>query len=423
MSGARENTKKISGRWILGGGVALALGALIWILLPGSALPKADTSQATPLQPTLTAHKGTVAQTLRVSGTTLARNSAEIRAPARRGGMRGIVILELTEPGTMVHKGDIIARVDSRSLADRVDDLQSNYVSSLADVKRRKAELQVDAHNLEQEIRLAQSQLDKWKLEAAAAEVRTVVDRELLELGVEESDAVYKQRVADRKFSEISQRADIRDQEITSQQRKLNLDRNQRDLDRCDIPSPIDGMVVREVIIRESEQAIVKAGDQIRPGQPFLKVIDTSKMEIDAKVSQAVGTQMRLGQKATVGLDAYPEVEMTGTVTSIGAMARSDTSSDYVRWIPIRITIDGANPKLLPDLSAWADVAVANAEDVIEVPRTALQEEAGQYYVSVLNGGAFEQRPVTVSLVTSISAAVTSGVEPGEKIAINYPTP
>jgi RND family efflux transporter MFP subunit len=326
----------------------------------------------------------------------------------------------MTEPGTMVHKGDLIARIDSRSLADRVDDLESNYVSSLASVKKLKAELLIDAHNLEHEIRLAKAELDQWKIEAAAAEIRTVVDRELLEIGVEESEAVYMQKLDDRQLNDVSQQAEVRAEEISSERSKLNLDRNQRDLDRCDIASPIDGMVVRESIIRDSEQSTVKIGDQLRPGQPFLKVIDTSHMEINAQVSQAVGNLLRLGQTARVGLDAYPEVELTGTVTSIGAMARSEMSSDYVRWIPIRISINGADPKLLPDLSAWADITVESAENVIEVPRSALAEESGQYYVSVLSGGKFERRPVTVSLLTYISAAVTSGIEPGQKIATYY---
>jgi HlyD family secretion protein/macrolide-specific efflux system membrane fusion protein len=165
---------------------------------------------------------------------------------------------------------------------------------------------------------------------------------------------------------------------------------------------------------------MVEVGDQLRPGMEFLKVMDTDNMQVETLVNQAEN-DIKIGMKARIGLDAFPELQFEGEVYSIGALATSSTQSAYVRQIPVRVKIEGAHPRLLPDLSAYADVIVKREEDVTQVPLGAVIEEEGQAYVHVKRGDRFEKRPVQLGLRSFTAVAIESGLEPGEEVALEVP--
>jgi HlyD family secretion protein/macrolide-specific efflux system membrane fusion protein len=154
----------------------------------------------------------------------------------------------------------------------------------------------------------------------------------------------------------------------------------------------------------------------------FLKIMDTDNMQVETLINQAEN-DIKIGMQARIGLDAFPELQFEGHVYSIGALATSSTQSAYVREIPVRIKIAGAHPRLLPDLSAYADVIVEREEDVTQVPVAAVIEEEGQAYVHVKRGDRFEKHPVRLGLRSFTSVAIESGLEPGEEVALEVPEP
>lgn len=370
---------------------------------------------------TVIASTGDLERVVRVAGTTSAVNYAAVSAPRMRGGFRGITLYNLRESGEMVKKGDILAEIDSRSIEDLLDDVQANYEDALAATRKRKAETVIDIENLRQDVLVARSQYEKWQVEAAAAEIRTIVDRELLALGVEESAASFRQKQKDLGWTQTSTAADVRISEISAEQHNLSLSRFQRDLERCTILSPMDGMAVRQQVFRDGEYGIVQEGDQMRPGMIFLKVMDLSLMRIETEVNQSEGGRIRVGQKVRIGLDAYPERSFTGRVHSIGALARGGGArNNYVRTLPVVIHIESGGSTLNPDLSVFADIVTDRVENAVTVPRQAVFGESGRRYVLVAGDGGFERRPVEVALKNHISAAIESGLEEGECVALRH---
>ncbi len=70
------------------------------------------------------------------------------------------------------------------------------------------------------------------------------------------------------------------------------------------IRSPIDGMVVLNTIWKQGSMGEVQEGDQVRPGVPFMQVVDPSKMNVEVPVNQQDFLSLKIGQKAEVHLDA-----------------------------------------------------------------------------------------------------------------------
>ena len=121
-------------------------------------------------------------------------------------------------------------------------------------------------------------------------------------------------------------------------------------------------------------------------------------------------------------LDLSKRVEFTGKVTSIGAIGVSTGQSAYwVRKVPLQIAIDGSNPQLIPDLSASADLQLASPQPGVLVPLEALGTSPDGTTVEVRNSTGWKEVPVRISSRTNTMAVVTSGLNPGDVIAIARP--
>jgi cobalt-zinc-cadmium efflux system membrane fusion protein len=76
---------------------------------------------------------------------------------------------------------------------------------------------------------------------------------------------------------------------------------------------------------------------------------------------------------------------------------------------------------LIPDLSASVDVILSHEQNVLKIPRSALQGEKGSEFVYVKQGQNWERRPITIGGSNLTHVAVASGLQAGEEVAIERP--
>jgi HlyD family secretion protein len=275
---------------------------------------------------------------------------------------------------------------------------------------------------LQQNIRVTQAELSKSKLDSSASEVRTVIDAELLKLSVEEQQATLKQQQADLASQKISFAAELRILEITKERHKRHRDRHAIDVEKFTIHAPIGGLVVMQSIWRGSEMGQVQQGDQISPGQPFMQVVDTNSMLVQATASQVESDEMRLGQPAVVSFDAFPDLQLKAKVSSIGAIATGGRSVNYfLRTVPVYLSISEHDNRVIPDLSTASNVTVDQSEHSLLIPREAVEAKNGKWIVRVKNGDQFIEREIKLGTSDNLNVVVTDGLREGEEIAIDKP--
>lgn len=343
------------------------------------------------------------------------------------GGARvgfGLVLVSTAKPGSWVKKGDIVAEFDREDMLNRLDDFKARVTQAEATIKSIRAQLEVlkDAH--QHSIRVAKANLDKALLDLKTIPVRSANASEILRLNAEEAEATHKQLLSEVKFMEQSLSAQLRIAELARDEAKVELQRVQANVDRMVVRAPIDGMVVMQTVIRGGEQAQIQAGDQIGPGQPYMRIVDPSSMLVDAAVNQVDAERIRVGAQATVRFDAYPDLALPARVVAIGAMPKAaGWRLEYVKEIPVTLKLERLDPRVIPDLSVSADVEIAAEQAAAVVPLEAVFRDAPGRppYVFVRRGSAWETRPVELGLVNHIAAAVRSGLKAGEVIALRRP--
>jgi multidrug efflux pump subunit AcrA (membrane-fusion protein) len=276
--------------------------------------------------------------------------------------------------------------------------------------------------NLQQDIRVAKANLEKAKLDLSASEVRTPVDAEILKLALEEAEATYKEKLTDLPIQKSSFGSELRILELTKERHVRHRDRHKYDIERFTVEAPIDGLVVMQSIWRGTEMGQIQTGDQISPGQPFMKIVDTSRMQMEGVVSQVESDEMQLGEPAVVTFDAFPELKLKAKVSSLGAIATGGWWSNYyLRTVRVYLSILDHDRRVIPDLSTAATVAVGETANALLIPREAVETKGGKTFVRIKAPDRYETREVKLGVSDNIHVAVLEGLHAGDEVVLDQP--
>lgn len=399
--------------------IAVTLGSGALYLLQGKQeTPKPQLVDAKVAKAVVTS----IARTVRLTGQTSARRYANIVAPMLRGpeGNRNLILLKVVKAGSFVRKGEEVAAIDAQSTVDHIDDVKDTVKQASEDVLKRKAEQAIEFETLLRTLRQAKSDMEKARLDAKPAGILTPIERQLLELNVQQNEARYTELQKSVADQQASFAAELRILEITLERQKRHLERHEHDLPGFNIKASMDGLAVMQPIWRGGDMGQVEQGDQLSPGQLFMKIVDPKSMQVEANANQVETSELRVGQPVTVRFDAFPGLELHGAVYSIGALATGSwLQSYYLRNVPLRITINGFDPRVIPDLSASAEVTLEKADGVVAIPAVAVSSSGGQASVRVREGNRFVSRAVTLGIRNESLVAVTSGLKVGDEVRVD----
>jgi len=186
------------------------------------------------------------------------------------------------------------------------------------------------------------------------------------------------------------------------------------------VRSPMAGVVVYNTIWLGGRMGTVQQGDQVRPGLPFMAVVDPSQMEVRVELNQVDLLKVRPGLHAEIHLDAYPGLELGATLDDISPLGHNGQFTETVRVFAARFSVQGTDPKLLPDLSAALDVDLGSEENALVIPRQSVQFDSGCHpFVWVENSGSFEKRSVKTGAHNDTEVVILSGLQEGDMIRRN----
>jgi HlyD family secretion protein len=392
---------------------------------------------------------GDLHATVRVNGTVNARNFAALMAPRilgsrsglNRGGDGGsmnpgggggggggpmgdfsLVLMKLAKPGVHVKSGDVVAEFDPQNQLQRLDDYKDSAVQQENMVKKMLANLSAvkEAHN--QSVRLAKADWDKAILDLKTADVRSAIDAEKFKLTVEENAAKYKQLLAEADLVDASQVAQIRVSQLNRDQSKIEVARADANVKKMTVKAPMDGIVVMQSIVRNGEFGQIREGDQVAAGQPFVSIVDPTSMVLNATVNQVDAEKLRLGMKSVIHLDAYPDIELPGTLVGIGAMAKASTfRARFVGEIPIRLKLEKTDPRVIPDLTGSAEIILNVERNTMMAPLSSVFAEEGGSYVFVQGSEGWIKKKVDLGLPSFTMVAIRSGLQKGDVVALQRP--
>ncbi len=248
-----------------------------------------------------------------------------------------------------VHRGDVVALIDpalfqgalQQAVAD-LDNARANVVAVEANLEKAKATLVQTEADFRR-----QSALVKSGAQSQQAVEVSQANYEVAKSAVSAADAAI-----------VQANAQVKQKEAAVAVAKTNLD-------YTTIRSPIDGIVVaRNVDVGQTVAASLQAPTIFNIAQ------DLTKMQLYAKTDELDVGRIKLGQKVTFKVDAFPKEVFHGVVSQ--KRMNATTVQNVVTYDTI---IDFENPelKLFPGMTAYVTIPVAAVQKSLKVPNTALR--------------------------------------------------
>lgn len=293
-------------------------------------------------------------------------------------------IVELPyKEGDRVTKGDpcvnppipasILVKLDSKDLESRLSSARARYAAQAAQIEVEKARIAAHRQSL---VGL------KANLDQALKDLQR---QEQLLHSYDISQSTYDQarlRYNDAKAQYDSQEHSLRAAELNLIVMQHNLEVAQADVAQAEealshtvITSPIDGVVTK---INATVGELVVTGTMNNPGTVIMEVADLSEMLVLAQVAEADIGKIRLGQRARINIQAYPDRQWTGKVVEI-ALTKNDLprrvpsliGTDYFR-VEILLDQDPNAPVLYSGLRCQVEIETLRHTNVLTVPSQAV---------------------------------------------------
>lgn len=172
------------------------------------------------------------------------------------------------------------------------------------------------------------------------------------------------------------------------------------------VSSPIAGYV---------KSLLVKEGDYVSVGQPLVSVTQNRRLFLRADVSEKYYADLSSVSSANFRTPyndkVYSLKELNGRLLSYGKASNAD---GY--YIPVTFEFDNKGD-VIPGSFVEIYLLSTPTEDALTLPRTALTEEQGSYFVyQQVDEEGYMKRPVTIGADDGERVQILSGIHPGDRI-------
>jgi len=208
---------------------------------------------------------------------------------------------------------------------------------------------------------------------------------------------------------------------IKLEQAKLEYESAKSDFEKTNIYAVTDGILASKDL---------DVGSYVTPNDKVASFVDISDVYAEFNVIERDSPKLKLGQKAEIFVDAYPDKALKGTVDSISPIIEGRT-----RTQTIKIELRNKDLKLKPGMFARALISTYANDDALIIPTSSFKRKDADYFVYVahrekpsegkeeqsefaLEKGAVEVRKVEIAYLTQEMAEIAKGLKEGELIII-----
>ncbi len=346
---------------------------------------------------TAIAEKGTLVVAITGSGSVTTANNSTVETKAT-----GVVSKLYVKDGDQVKSGDKIADIDL-DLAG-----QQNSAQALASYQQAKTNLDSAQANL---YSLQSTMFTNWKKYLDLATNSTYqnsdgspnnTNRALAEFHVSQDDWL----AAEAKYK--NQQAVINQAQTAVNSSWLNYRQNSPT-----IYAPISGTVTGLSLGVGSIISATTNSSNTQVNTKIASITTNAPPIITVNLTEIDIPQVKIGNKATLTLDAFPGKTYTGKVVSIDT---SGTVNSGVTSYPTYIQLDTNNQSILPNMSVSASIITNIKRNVLIVPSSSIQTLNDETYVRVLKNNQMIQKVVTTGLASDSQIEITSGLNEGETV-------
>jgi len=346
--------------------------------------------------PTTTVTRGDIAVRVQATGTVEPINPVEIKSKAS-----GMVIRMPVEVGAHVQQGALIAQIDPRDVKNQFDQaMADDVVSATSFIKASRDRARKDSLFVRHVI--AMSEHDSSKSTYATAQ----------------SDLISK---------------------------RASLDLARQRLEDATLRAPIAGTIISRPV---TQGQIITAATSPNGGTTLMTIADLARVRMRVTIDEVEMGNIRVGEQATVQVDAFPERSFDGVIEKVEPQA---VVSQGVTFFPVLVSISNKDGLLMPGMNGEVTIKAADLTNVVQAPIDAIRPTTelapvarmfsisadtlaselrrdlvggqgtgvpGRYAVVALPNGTYEMRLVRVGPTDLRVTEIVDGLKEGDKVVM-----
>lgn len=382
-------------------------------------------------------------------GTLESANNVEIRCRVRGANN---TIVSIIDNGTEVKPGDLLVRIDTKTIEDNINTQEIVYQNALAAFAQSESDVAIAKINITEylegtfrsELKTKEKDLALAKADLVHAENMAkhtermfrkgyigqlevdsngyALQQAQLELEVKQTDLDVLNRYTKAKnLQELEGILKAKEAKLASDTaavalEKSKLEREQQQLEYCVIKAQGGGMVVYAGSQQWENKPDIREGATVREDQILLLMPDLDDMQVKVGIHEAKVEQVRPGLPARVQVQ---DRVLDGEVLSIASVAKpagwwNGNMVKYDAIIKIKPTSG-----LKPGMSANVEIFLAQHPDVVTIPVSAVAEQQGKYFCWTSTAAGIQRRELTLGDTDDQFMIVQAGVREGDQVVLN----
>jgi macrolide-specific efflux system membrane fusion protein len=201
------------------------------------------------------------------------------------------------------------------------------------------------------------------------------------------------------------------------------LDRTQYSLDNTVINYEIADMAIKEStltspiagVVTDVEQPLT--GTNITPATATFTIINPASIYFKSEIDQTEVTKIKIGQKATISIDAFPDTKFDSEITYISFTPVTGQSST-VYEIRFKLPVDNQNLLYRLGMDGDALITLEEQNDVLTIPLDAVNDDNGKSYVWVKDGDKLTKKYVTIGIENDTEVQIIEGLNSNDTVVI-----
>ena len=401
--------------WTLGITALVVLGGAALARVGGGGPPALATAEVT---------RGDFIEVVEVRGDVRPFRSVLVTAPYQAGELQ---ILKLAANGTAVKKGDIVAEFDALTLRRTLQDKQGELRQAQAERDQTREQAKIDGEQNRTAVLKARYDVERAKLDLGDPEVMAAAAVERSKLALADTQQKLKEAEAKAAADAKTVATDAATRERKIAKIQGDIAQAERALGSLHVTAPADGTVSILPNYRTSSPMgpaqEFRTGDRAWAGAQILELPDLSSVHLTSRIDESDRGQLKIGQQATVRVDAVPDREYQATIADISVLARVDFSSGWppAKNFDLKLTITDADARLRPGMSAVTRIAVGRIPDQLLVPAAAVFPAEGRLVVFRRGRRQYEEVSVEIVRRGREQVAIRADLAPGDHVALVKP--
>ena len=348
-----------------------------------------------------------------------AENMERIEGPeALRGRnirMGDIKIQDLIPEGTVVKEGDYVATLDRSAAATQLKDIQDELERIEAQYERVLLDTSLNLRGIRNNLANLKFDLEEKRIAVEQSIYEPPATQRQAQNNLERAQRAYDQEVRNYTLKEEQAIAQVKDVLINLSRKRRELEDLSNVLNQFVIKAPKPGMVIYH---RNWGGDKRKVGSSISPWDLTIATLpDLSVMQSKTYVNEIDISKVKKDQKVRVGVDAFPDKNYTGVVTSVANIGEQLKNTD-AKVFEVVVRLNESDPILRPAMTSSNQIVTSTYADTLFLPIEAMFGSDTLIYVYRANG---TRQVIVPGEMNENFVIITAGLKEGDEVYLSQP--